>query len=206
MKREPLTERESKVYEFIVASLREKGFAPSVRDIVNAVGISSTSTAHAVIASLEEKGYIYKENGKSRTLRAADDIEAKATTAVKLPVIGQIAAGQPVLASEVYDESDTIEISVGGKYSASDLFALRVHGESMINIGIFEGDIIVVLRTPHADNGDIVVAMVDDSATVKRFYREDGRFRLQPENDTMEPIYSDEVAILGRVIASVRYY
>lgn len=126
--------------------------------------------------------------------------------AVKLPVLGQIAAGQPILASETYDDTDTIEISVGGKYTESDLFALRVSGESMINIGIMDGDVIIVLRTPHADNGDIVVAMVDDSATVKRFFKEDGHFRLQPENDTMEPIYADEVAILGKVIASVRYF
>lgn len=205
MQREPLNEKERAMYEYIVKSIKENGFAPSVRDIKIALDIKSTSTVHTYLTKLEEKGYIYKEGNKSRTLRTTDE-KSHATMAVKLPVLGQIAAGQPILASETYDDTDTIEISVGGKYTESDLFALRVSGESMINIGIMDGDVIIVLRTPHADNGDIVVAMVDDSATVKRFFKEDGHFRLQPENDTMEPIYADEVAILGKVVASVRYF
>lgn len=205
MQREPLNEKEQAMYDYIVRSIKENGFAPSVRDIKLALGVRSTSTVHTYLSRLEEKGYIYKEGNKSRTLRTADSASSSGT-AVKLPVLGQIAAGQPVFATETYDDTDTIEVSVGGKYTESDLFALRVSGESMVNIGIMNGDVIIVLRTPHADNGDIVVAMVDDSATVKRFFREDGHFRLQPENDTMDPIYADEVAILGKVIASVRYY
>lgn len=205
MQREPLNEKEQAMYDYIVRSIKENGFAPSVRDIKIALGVRSTSTVHTYLSRLEEKGYIYKEGNKSRTLRTTESASSTGT-AVKLPVLGQIAAGQPVFATETYDDTDTIEVSVGGKYTESDLFALRVSGESMVNIGIMNGDVIIVLRTPHADNGDIVVAMVDDSATVKRFFREDGHFRLQPENDTMEPIYADEVAILGKVIASVRYY
>lgn len=205
MQREPLNEKEQAMYDYIVRSIKENGFAPSVRDIKIALGVRSTSTVHTYLSRLEEKGYIYKEGNKSRTLRTTESASSTGT-AVKLPVLGQIAAGQPVFAAETYDDTDTIEVSVGGKYTESDLFALRVSGESMVNIGIMNGDVIIVLRTPHADNGDIVVAMVDDSATVKRFFREDGHFRLQPENDTMEPIYADEVAILGKVIASVRYY
>lgn len=205
MQREPLNEKEQAMYDYIVRSIKENGFAPSVRDIKIALGVRSTSTVHTYLSRLEEKGYIYKEGNKSRTLRTTESASSTGT-AVKLPVLGQIAAGQPVFATETYDDTDTIEVSVGGKYTESDLFALRVNGESMVNIGIMNGDVIIVLRTPHADNGDIVVAMVDDSATVKRFFREDGHFRLQPENDTMEPIYADEVAILGKVIASVRYY
>lgn len=205
MQREPLNEKEQAMYDYIVRSIKENGFAPSVRDIKIALGVRSTSTVHTYLSRLEEKGYIYKEGNKSRTLRTTENASSTGT-AVKLPVLGQIAAGQPVFATETYDDTDTIEVSVGGKYTESDLFALRVSGESMVNIGIMNGDVIIVLRTPHADNGDIVVAMVDDSATVKRFFREDGHFRLQPENDTMEPIYADEVAILGKVIASVRYY
>ena len=192
------------MYEYIAESIHKNGYSPSVRDIMGVLGIKSTSTVHTYLGKLEEKGYIYKEGGKSRTLRTVGDGSSGST--VRLPVIGDIAAGQPILAAEVYDENDMIEVSIYGKYNAKDLFALRVSGESMIEAGIFDGDIIIVLRTPHADNGDIVVAMVDDSATCKRFFREDGHFRLQPENSTMDPIITPEVAILGRVVASVRYY
>ncbi len=205
MSREPLNAKEQAMYDYIAESIRKNSFSPSVRDIKTALGIKSTSTVHAYLGRLAAKGYITREDGKSRTVRTAFESGA-GVSSVELPVLGQIAAGQPILATEVYDETDRIVVSVGGKYSAEELFALRVNGESMINIGILDGDVIVVHRTPQADNGDIVVAMVDDSATVKRFFREDGHFRLQPENDTMEPIYADEVAILGKVIASVRYY
>ncbi len=203
MIREPLTDKERIVYDYIKASLKENGFSPSVRDIMGMLGIKSTSTVHGYIGKLEEKGYIYKENGKSRTLRTVDD---SSDDSVRLPIIGKIAAGQPIYATEIYDENDTIRVSTRGKYSADELFALRVEGESMIDAGILDGDVIIVHRTPKADNGDIVVAMVEDSATVKRFFREDGHFRLQPENSTMQPIIVSEVAVLGRVIASVRYY
>ncbi len=203
MSREPLNEKERAVYDYIVRSISENGFSPSVRDIMSTLGFRSTSTVHMYIGKLEDKGYIYKEDGKSRTLRTVSD---DASSSVRLPVIGKIAAGQPIYATEVYDETDQIEFTTNGKYRADELFALRVSGESMINAGILNGDIIIVHRTPSAGNGDIVVALVDDSATVKRFFKEDGHFRLQPENSTMQPIIVDEVSILGRVIASVRYY
>lgn len=203
MTREPLNEKERAMYDYIAESIRKNGYSPSVRDIMAVLGVKSTSTVHTYLGKLEEKGYIYKEGGKSRTLRTVED---EANDTVRLPVIGKIAAGQPILASEIYDETDMIEVSISGKYAPDELFALRVNGESMIEVGILDGDIIIVHRTPRADNGDIVVAMVDDSATVKRFFREDGHFRLQPENSAMEPIIVSEVAILGRVIASVRYY
>lgn len=206
MSREPLNEKEQAMYDYIAESIRKNSFSPSVRDIKAALGIKSTSTVHAYLGRLASKGYITREDGKSRTVRTAESTEKMSVSSVQLPVLGSIAAGQPILATEIYDETDNVVISVGGKYKKEDLFALRVSGESMINVGILDGDVIIVLRTPQADNGDIVVAMVDDSATVKRFFREDGRFRLQPENDTMDPIYADEVAILGKVIASVRYY
>ncbi len=206
MSREPLNAKEQAMYDYIAESIRKNSFSPSVRDIKAALGIKSTSTVHAYLGRLASKGYITREDGKSRTVRTAESAEEMSVSSVQLPVLGNIAAGQPILATETYDETDSIVISVGGKYGKDELFALRVSGESMVNIGIMDGDVIVVRRTPHADNGDIVVAMVEDSATVKRFFREDGHFRLQPENDTMEPIYADEVAILGKVIASVRYY
>lgn len=205
MNKQPLNDKERAMYDYIAESIRRNGFSPSIRDIMSVLGMKSTSTVHTYLGKLEEKGYIYKEDGKSRTLRTVDD-GGDDTSSVRLPVIGKIAAGQPILASEVYDENDTIRVSVGGKYRENELFALRVSGESMIEAGILDGDIIIVHRTPHADNGDIVVAMIDDSATCKRFFREDGHFRLQPENSTMKPIIVSEVAILGRVIASVRYY
>lgn len=203
MTKQPLNEKERAMYDYIADSIRKNGYSPSVRDIMVQLGIKSTSTVHTYLGKLEEKGYIYKEGGKSRTLRTVGDA---ASHTVRLPVIGDIAAGQPILATEIYDENDMIEVSIHGKYSADELFALRVNGESMIEAGIFDGDVIIVRRTPRADNGDIVVAMVDDSATCKRFYREDGHFRLQPENSSMDPIIVSEVAILGRVVASVRYY
>ncbi len=203
MTRETLTDKERAVYDYIRESLKKNGFSPSIRDIMATLGIRSTSTVHAYLGKLEEKGYIYKEDGKSRTLRAVDDSDSDS---VRLPVIGKIAAGQPIYAAEIYDENDMIRVSTRGNYSREDLFALRVEGDSMIDAGILNGDVIIVYRTPQAGNGDIVVAMVDDSATVKRFFREDGHFRLQPENSTMEPIIVSEVAVLGRVIASVRYY
>lgn len=210
MYREPLNQKEQAMYDYIAESIRKNNYPPSVRDIKAALGIKSTSTVHTYINRLAEKGYIEKEGGKSRTLRTSEP-DRTPSESVKLPVIGKIAAGQPVLATEIYDDTDMVEISLGSKYPADELFALRVRGESMINAGILDGDVIIVHRTPQAVNGDIVVAMVndpvcEDGATVKRFYREDGRFRLQPENDTMEPIYAAEVAILGKVIASVRYY
>ncbi len=206
MSKEPLNAKEQAMYDYIAESIRKNSFSPSVRDIKTALGIKSTSTVHAYLGRLAAKGYITREDGKSRTVRTAYEAEHAGVSSVELPVLGQIAAGQPILASEVYDETDRIVVSVGGKYEPEELFALRVSGESMIGIGILDGDVIIVHRTPKADNGDIVVAMVDDSATVKRFFRENGHFRLQPENDAMEPIFADEVAILGKVIASVRYY
>ncbi len=203
MTKQPLTEKEREMYEYISESIHKNGYSPSVRDIMVHIGFKSTSTVHTYLGKLEEKGYIYKEDGKSRTLRT---VGSESTGTVRLPVIGSIAAGTPILATEVYDETDMIEVSTRGKYSRDELFALRVSGESMIEAGILDGDIIIVHRTPHADNGDIVVALVDDSATVKRFFREDGHFRLQPENSKMEPIIVPEVVVLGHVIASVRYY
>ena len=192
MQKQPLTEKERLMYEYISESIRRNGYSPSVRDIMTHLGIRSTSTVHTYIGRLEEKGYIYKDGNKSRTLRTVD---GEQSGTVRLPVIGDIAAGTPILAAERFDETDTVEFSLTRNYKKDELFALRVNGESMIEAGILDGDIIIVHRTPHADNGDIVVAMVDDSATVKRFFREDGHFRLQPENSKMAPIIVSEVAV-----------
>ena len=197
---EKLTPKEQLVYDFIVDTIRREGYSPSVRDIAAAVNMKSTSTVHHYIGRLEEKGYIQKESGKSRTLRIE---KAEQDTADKIPVLGRVAAGQPILAVEEIEGYLPFSMPGAGD---KELFALKVRGESMLWAGILDGDIVIVERTPTARNGEMVVALVEDSATVKTFYKENGHFRLQPENDAYEPIIVDEVIILGKVIASYRYY
>ncbi len=193
-----LTEKEQQIYDYIFTMIEKNGYSPSVRDIKNAVGIKSTSTVHMYLQKLEDKGFIQKEQGKSRTLRVGGSKHAE------IPIIGRIAAGAPVFAEENYDGS--LDFKVPAKYQSDKLFALRVEGESMIEAGIMNGDIIVVAATPYAENGDIVAALINDEATVKTFYKENGGYRLQPENHTMKPIMTDSVEVLGKVIANVRYY
>ena len=195
-----LTEKERKILDYITVAFSEKGYAPSVRDIQHAVGVRSTATVYAYIEKLVEKGYLRKDNGKSRSLRP----ETTAPT-YRVPLIGKVTAGQPILAVENYEDTITF-CTDGHRYPAERLFALRVSGRSMIDAGILDGDVVVVLQTPVADNGEIVVAMIDDEATVKTFYKEGPVFRLQPENKECEPIYTDHVRILGKVVASFRYY
>lgn len=195
-----LNEREQKVYDYIVETIRERGYAPSVRDIREALGYKSTSTVHMYLGRLEMLGYIVKDEGKSRAIRLCDD----APTAGGVPLLGRVTAGQPILAVENYEGS--IPFVPHGGYDKANLFALRVQGESMIDAGILDGDVVIVNRCSYADNGEIVVAMVEDSATVKRFFKEDGHYRLQPENKTMSPIVVKQADILGKVIAVQRYY
>ena len=197
-----LTEREREIFEYI--NIKNEGYAPSVRDICNALGMKSTSTVHTYLARLEEKGVIQKSAGKSRTIRV-DDATADKGSTVRVPILGKVAAGMPILAVENYDGYIDFP-RPSSRNNSNDLFALRVQGESMIEIGIMDGDLIVVEKASTANDGDIVVALVEDEATVKTFYRETGRFRLQPENSTMEPIYATELIILGKVVASMRFY
>ncbi len=191
----PLSTKEREILEYIIQR-SQNSVPPSVREICAALGYKSTSTAHKYLSMLEEKGYLEKESGKNRSIKLKGD------SAVQVPLLGTVAAGQPILAVEQIEDY----IPIKTNYSGKDLFALRVEGESMISIGILPDDIIVARKTPVASNGEIVVAMVEDGATVKRFFKEDGRFRLQPENPTMEPIYADEVTILGKVISVFRSY
>ncbi len=195
-----LNEREQRVYDYIVKTIREQGYAPSVRDIREALDYKSTSTVHMYLGRLEMLGYIVKDEGKSRALRLCDDMPAMDG----VPLLGRVTAGQPILAVENYEGS--IPFVPHGGYQKENLFALRVQGQSMIDAGILDGDVVIVNRTPYADNGEIVVAMVEDSATVKRFYKEDGHYRLQPENKTMQPIIAERAEVLGKVIAVQRYY
>ncbi|MBE6623329.1 MAG: transcriptional repressor LexA [Ruminococcaceae bacterium] len=200
-----LKPKEQRVLNFIRESIMLNGYAPSVRDICAALDIKSTSTVHLYLRKLEEKGYIDRCDGKSRAIRVDESTTGgRAENTYKVPILGQVAAGTPILTIENFD--GYLDYTTLKKYEKDSLFALKIAGTSMIDAGILDGDYVVVEYRPYADNGDIVVAMVDDSATVKRFFKEKGRYRLQPENSEMEPIIVDEVSILGKVVASLRYY
>ncbi len=175
----------------------DDGLPPSVREICAALDIKSTSTAHKYLGELQERGLIEKSSHLNRAITLPDD------RSIRVPLVGTVTAGQPILAVEEIEGYIPFR---SRSLHSKDLFALRVRGESMINAGILDGDIVIIRRTPAAENGDIVVALVEDEATVKRFYKEAGHYRLQPENDTMEPIIVDSVSILGRVISLVREY
>lgn len=190
-----LTTKESAVFDLIRRSI-EKGVIPSVREIGAELGIKSTSSVHRYLTSLEEKGCIERGDGLNRSIRLPG------SQVSHIPVLGVVTAGQPILAVESVEEYIPVQLRGNSK----ELFALRVRGESMIKAGILDGDLIIARRTPTAENGEIVVALIDDEATVKRFYKENGGFRLQPENDTMEPIYTDHLMILGRVVGLQREY
>lgn len=192
-----VNDKKIEVFNYIKRRLNE-GTSPSVREIMDAMDFRSTSTAHRYIEMLVSEGLLEKTSNLNRTLRLPNSATAS------VPVLGTVTAGQPITAIE--DITGYIGFETEG-CDPSELFALRVRGESMINAGILDGDIVIVRSTEYAENGDIVVALVDgEEATVKTFYKERGHYRLQPENDTMEPLIFDEVTILGRVIGLKRYY
>lgn len=198
-----LTERENEIYKYICETMEANGYAPSVRDIKAALGIKSTATVHSYLTKLEMKGYIHKEQGKSRTLRVdADGVTGQPS--VRVPIVGQVAAGLPILAQENFD--GYIEYCPPHGMTRGELFALKIKGDSMVEVGIMNGDYVIVNRTSYVENGDIAVVLIDEEATVKTFYKENGMFRLQPENQTMKPILTKEVYILGKVVANIRYY
>ncbi len=203
-----LDQKEQQIFDYIKENIKKKGYSPSIRDICSALNIKSTSTVHTCLERLEKKGYIQKENGKSRTLRiegACIDESGEAADSLGVPIIGRVTAGAPILAVENYE--GYIHYPTGIRpLPDNEMFALRVSGTSMIEAGILDGDIVIVEKTATAENGDIVVALIDDEATVKTFYKEDGHFRLQPENRTMLPIIVTSLMILGKVITSIRYY
>lgn len=200
-----LTAKEKEMYDYISRVIRSEGYAPSVRDIQAALNIRSTSTVHSYLERLEQKGYLRKEQGKSRALRLETG-ETGHGGVLKLPLLGKVAAGLPILAVENLEGYLELPQSLTGTARASELFVLRISGESMIGDGILDGDLVVVRKENFAENGEIVVALVDEEATVKRIYKEEGRFRLQPSNPTMQPIFADEVYVLGKVVTVIRSY
>ena len=193
----PLTKSQQKVYDYIRECAQESRI-PSVREICSVTGLKSTSTVHLHLKTLEEKGLIERDKGLNRSIRLSGSEKSS-----QIPIMGRVTAGMPILAVEDIEGYVPVSESVR---RGRELFALRVCGESMINAGILDGDIAVVHRTPVAENGDIVVALIEDEATVKRFYKENGHFRLQPENDAFEPIIVDEVDILGKLVAIYRNF
>ena len=197
----PRGDNQQRILEYIKSEIQTKGYPPSVREIANAVGLKSTSTVHGHLTRLEKKGLLHRDAMKPRAMEVIGDPNFVRNATTAIPVVGRVTAGQPILAEENVDEYIPIPDAMLGD---GEHFILLVKGESMIQAGIMDGDYVVVRKQQEANNGDIVVAMIEDSATVKRFYKEHGHFRLHPENPTMDPIYTDEVTILGKVVSLYR--
>lgn len=202
MAQEKITPKQQEILEYIKETILKKGYPPAVREICEAVHLKSTSSVHSHLETLEEKGYIRRDPTKPRTIEIIDDFfNLTRREVVNVPVLGTVAAGQPLYAEENIENYYPIPSDL---LPNGETFMLKVRGNSMINAGILEGDQIIVEHCPTAVNGEIVVALVEDSATVKRFFKEDGHYRLQPENDSMDPIIVDQVEILGKVIGLFR--
>ena len=197
-----LPEVEQSTLDYIIETIDEKGYPPSVRDIQRALGFKSTSTVYNCLQRLEAEGYIHKEGGKSRSIRV---LKMSDWTKTKVPIIGKVTAGVPILDDENYEGYvNFVADSIG--CDQSNLFALKVSGPSMIEAGIMDSDVVIVDRRDWAMDGDIVVAAFGDEVIVRTFYREPGRFRLQPENRLLSPVYVQELSILGKVVACMRIY
>ena len=194
-----LSKMQQKIYDYIVSCIRDQGYPPSVREIGEAVGLKSPSTVHFHLKHLEEAGVIEKGAGKGRAITLTEPTAAEED---KVPIVGNVAAGSPILAEECIE--DYLTFDTGGR--SGEYFALRVRGESMLNAGILPGDLVVVRRQQTCNNGEIVVAMIEDEATVKRFSRKNGHIWLMPENDAYAPIDGTYAQILGKVAAVVRRY
>ena len=203
MSKGTITDKQREILEYIKSQILERGFPPAVREICEAVHLRSTSSVHAHLETLENKGYIRRDATKPRAIEIVDDqFNLTRRELVNVPIVGQVAAGQPILAEENIEDYFPIP---AGMMPNKESFMLKVKGESMINAGILDGDLILVQQQTTAENGDKVVALIDDSATVKTYYKEDGHYRLQPENDYMDPIIVDDVQILGKVFGIMRF-
>lgn len=197
-----ISRKQKEILDYIKERILEKGYPPSVREICAAVNLRSTSSVHSHLETLEKNGYIRRDPTKPRTIEICDDsFQMVRTEMVSIPVVGRVAAGEPILAQQNIDTYFPIPAE---NVPSGESYALRVHGESMINAGIFDGDLIFVNSCNTCKNGEIIVALVGEEATVKTFYKEDGHIRLQPENDTMAPIIVDNCTILGKVFGVFR--
>lgn len=203
-----LTDKQKRVYNYIKNAIIDTGIPPSIREMCDALDIKSTSTIHLHLTSLEKKGYIKRNKTKNRSIEILEANFYGTQTVendkyLDVPILGEITAGIPMYAEELYEDTFPIPFEyIGNK----EVFMLRVRGESMMDVGIYDGDLVLVSKDNFARNGEIVVALIEDSATVKTFYKENGHFRLQPENDNYEPIIVDEVIILGKVIGLFRSF
>ena len=197
-----ITDKQKEILEYIKETILKKGYPPAVREICEAVKLKSTSSVHSHLEQMEKNGYIRRDPTKPRTIEIIDDtFNLARREVVNVPLIGTVAAGAPILAQENIESYFPIPVEM---LPNKETFMLRVKGDSMIEAGIFDGDRVIVEQTSVAQNGDIVVALIEDSATVKRFFKEKGHYRLQPENSAMEPIIVDEVQVLGKVIGLFR--
>ena len=199
-----ITPKQKEILEYIKAQILERGFPPAVRDICEAVNLKSTSSVHSHLETLEKNGYIRRDPTKPRAIEILDDtFNLTRRELTNVPLIGRVAAGEPLLAQENIENYFPIPVEL---LTNNTTFLLTVKGESMINAGILDGDMILVEEKHTASNGEMVVALIEDSATVKTFYKEEGIIRLQPENDEMEPIMVRDVMILGKVIGVIRFF
>ena len=199
-----ITPKQKEILEYIKDQILTRGFPPAVREICEAVQLKSTSSVHSHLETLEKNGYIRRDPTKPRAIEILDDnFNLTRREMVNVPIVGRVAAGEPILAEQNIEDYFPIPV----EYMPNEqTFMLQVQGESMINAGILNGDYVIVQQTPSAENGDKVVALIEDGATVKTFYREEGIIRLQPENDVMDPIILTDVTILGKVIGVIRMY
>lgn len=204
MNKGKITDKQRQILEYIKSETLSRGYPPAVRDICLAVGLKSTSSVHAHLETLEKNGYIRRDPTKPRAIEILDDdFNLNRREVANIPLVGNVAAGEPILAEQNIEDYFPVPVDMAPN---GQCFALRVKGDSMINIGINDGDYVFVKEANSADNGDLVVALVDDSATVKNFYKENGHIRLQPQNDDMDPIIVDNCMILGKVFGVFRLY
>ena len=199
----PRGDSQARILDYIEQFSRDKGYPPSVREICDATGLHSTSTVHGHLIRLEKKGLLYRDSMKPRAISITSERQYNDVEMVTVPIVGRVTAGTPILAQENISDHISLPVTMLGR---GVHYVLGVRGESMIEAGIMDGDYVVVRKQPEAFNGDIVVAMIEDEATVKRFYKENGHFRLQPENHTMRPIIVPEVTILGKVVSLYRMF
>lgn len=205
MSKGKITKKQEEILEYIKSQILKRGFPPAVREICDAVNLKSTSSVHSHLETLEKNGYIRRDPTKPRAIEILDDaFNLTRREMIQVPIVGRVAAGEPLLAQENIEDYYPVPIEFVSHNN--ELFMLEVHGESMINAGILDGDYVIVEQQNTASNGDMVVALIEDGATVKTFYKEEGCIRLQPENDYMEPFILQDVVILGKVVAVMRFF